>query len=101
MPSPPPQSPVVPSPIHPLPRITADLATNAKRNLTSAQVHGAKTRNVEYLVDAQFQHCTALISIGVQSNYTPLSRRRRCLGRKPCLMEEYWVDAEYGMTGDI
>ncbi|KLJ06986.1 1-aminocyclopropane-1-carboxylate deaminase, partial [Blastomyces silverae] len=65
-----------PSPIHLLPRITADLSNNkvsiyAKReDLNSALAYGGnKTRKLEYLVaDALDQRCDTLVSIGgVQS----------------------------------
>ncbi|OQD98574.1 hypothetical protein PENVUL_c071G07849 [Penicillium vulpinum] len=107
-----------PSPIHPLPRITADLAQNnphprvtiyAKRDdLNSAFAYGGnKTRKLEYLLaDAQAQGCTTLVSIGgVQSNHTrQVAAVAARSGLKARLVQEHWVewvDPGYESTGNI
>lgn len=95
-----------PSPIHPLPRITADLAQNnpspkvtiyAKRDdLNSAYAYGGnKTRKLEYLLaDALAQGCDTLVSIGgVQSNHTrQVAAVAARTGLKARLVQEHWVD---------
>ena len=95
-----------PSPIHPLPRITTDLARNnphppvtiyAKRDdLNSAYAYGGnKTRKLEYLLaDAQAQGCDTLVSIGgVQSNHTrQVAAIAARTGLKARLVQEHWVD---------
>ncbi|KAJ5228978.1 hypothetical protein N7489_009686 [Penicillium chrysogenum] len=107
-----------PSPIHPLPRTTADLAKNnphplvtiyAKRDdLNSAYAYGGnKTRKLEYLLaDAQAQGCTTLVSIGgVQSNHTrQVAAVAARSGLKARLVQEHWVDwtdPGYESTGNI
>ncbi|CRL23246.1 Pyridoxal phosphate-dependent enzyme, beta subunit [Penicillium camemberti] len=107
-----------PSPIHPLPRITADLAKNnphphvtiyAKRDdLNSAYAYGGnKTRKLEYLLaEAQAQGCTTLVSIGgVQSNHTrQVAAVAARSGLKARLVQEHWVDwtdPGYESTGNI
>ncbi|KAJ5363722.1 1-aminocyclopropane-1-carboxylate deaminase [Penicillium cataractarum] len=95
-----------PSPIHTLPRITADLAQNnphppvtiyAKRDdLNSAYAYGGnKTRKLEYLLaDAQAQGCDTLVSIGgVQSNHTrQVAAVAARSGLQARLVQEHWVD---------
>lgn len=95
-----------PSPIHTLPRITADLALNnphplvtiyAKRDdLNSAYAYGGnKTRKLEYLLaDALSQGCDTLVSIGgVQSNHTrQVAAVAARSGLKARLVQEHWVD---------
>ncbi|KAJ5855376.1 1-aminocyclopropane-1-carboxylate deaminase [Penicillium soppii] len=107
-----------PSPIHPLPRITADLANNnpkpkvtiyAKRDdLNSAFAYGGnKTRKLEYLLaDALAQGCDTLVSIGgVQSNHTrQVAAVAARSGLKARLVQEHWVDWSdkgYEDTGNI
>lgn len=107
-----------PSPIHALPRITADLATNnphpqvtiyAKRDdLNSAYAYGGnKTRKLEYLLaDALAQGCDTLVSIGgVQSNHTrQVAAVAARSGLKARLVQEHWVEWEdggYDVVGNI
>ncbi|KAJ6123081.1 hypothetical protein N7512_005546 [Penicillium capsulatum] len=110
-----------PSPIHALPRISADLARNnpylrvniyAKRDdLNSAFAYGGnKTRKLEYLLaDAQAQECDTLVSIGgVQSNHTrqvaAVAAVAARSGLKARLVQEHWVDWEdpgYDSVGNI
>lgn len=94
-----------PSPIHPLPRISTDLARTtphgpfiyAKRDdLNSAYAYGGnKTRKLEYLLaDAQAQGCDTLASIGgVQSNHTrQVAAVAARTGLRARLVQEHWVD---------
>ncbi|GES57017.1 1-aminocyclopropane-1-carboxylate deaminase [Aspergillus terreus] len=90
-----------PSPIHALPRITADLNTSAtiyakRDDLNSGLAYGGnKTRKLEYLVaDALAQHADVLISIGgVQSNHTrQVAAAAARTGLKARLVQEHWVD---------
>ncbi|KAJ5115489.1 hypothetical protein NUU61_001248 [Penicillium alfredii] len=95
-----------PSPIHALPRISADLARNsphspvtiyAKRDdLNSAYAYGGnKTRKLEYLLaDAQAQGCDTLVSIGgIQSNHTrQVAAVAARTGLQARLVQEHWVD---------
>lgn len=107
-----------PSPIHALPRITADLAANnphplvtiyAKRDdLNSAYAYGGnKTRKLEYLLaDALAQGCDTLVSIGgVQSNHTrQVAAVAARSGLKAALVQERWVewaDQGYDVVGNI
>jgi 1-aminocyclopropane-1-carboxylate deaminase len=107
-----------PSPIHALPRITADLALNnphpqvtiyAKRDdLNSAYAYGGnKTRKLEYLLaDALAQGCDTLVSIGgVQSNHTrQVAAVAARSGLKAQLVQEHWVewdDKGYEAVGNI
>lgn len=107
-----------PSPIHALPRISADLARDsphppvtiyAKRDdLNSAYAYGGnKTRKLEYLLaDAQAQGCDTLVSIGgVQSNHTrQVAAVAARTGLKARLVQEHWVDWEdkgYDSVGNI
>lgn len=90
-----------PSPIHSLPRMSAELSPNvaiyAKReDLSSALAYGGnKTRKLEYLLpDALSQNSTHLISIGgVQSNHTrQVAAAAAKAGLKATLVQEKWVD---------
>ncbi|KAJ5763435.1 hypothetical protein N7533_002116 [Penicillium manginii] len=107
-----------PSPIHLLPRITADLASTsphpkvniyAKRDdLNSAYAYGGnKTRKLEYLLaDALAQNCNTLVSIGgVQSNHTrQVAAVAARSGLKARLVQEHWVDwvdRGYDSVGNI
>lgn len=107
---------LTPSPIHPLPRISADLSSPtskvslyAKReDLTSALAFGGnKTRKLEYLVaDALARKCTTLVSIGgVQSNHTrQVAAVAARSGLKAVLVQENWVDWQdpgYEVVGNI
>ncbi|OQE18986.1 hypothetical protein PENSTE_c016G04950 [Penicillium steckii] len=107
-----------PSPIHLLPRISADLAASsphpkvniyAKRDdLNSAYAYGGnKTRKLEYLLaDAVAQGCDTLVSIGgVQSNHTrQVAAVAARTGLKAKLVQEHWVDwvdKGYDSVGNI
>jgi 1-aminocyclopropane-1-carboxylate deaminase len=107
-----------PSPIHALPRISADLARSstyppvtiyAKRDdLNSAYAYGGnKTRKLEYLLaDAQAQGCDTLVSIGgIQSNHTrQVAAVAARTGMKARLVQEHWVDwtdKGYDSVGNI
>jgi len=89
-----------PSPIHPLPRLSAHLggaAIWAKReDCNSGLAYGGnKTRKLEYLVpDALAQGADTLVSIGgVQSNHTrQVAAVAAKLGLKAVLVQEKWVD---------
>ncbi|KAF7714649.1 1-aminocyclopropane-1-carboxylate deaminase [Penicillium ucsense] len=106
-----------PSPIHPLPRITADLALvrargggdgdgdadnvsiYAKReDLNSPYAFGGnKTRKLEYLLaDALSRHCDTLVSVGgIQSNHTrQVAAVAARTGLRAVLVQENWVDWE-------
>ncbi|KAF3932085.1 hypothetical protein ABW20_dc0105980 [Dactylellina cionopaga] len=102
-----------PSPIHLLPRISADLSVPiyAKReDLNSALAFGGnKTRKLEYLLaEALSTDCTTLVSIGgFQSNHTrQVSAVAAATGLKCKLVQEKWVDWEdtfgvYDKVGNI
>jgi 1-aminocyclopropane-1-carboxylate deaminase len=89
-----------PSPIHPLPRLTAHLGGAkvwAKReDCNSGLAYGGnKTRKLEYLVpDALAQGADTLVSIGgVQSNHTrQVAAVAAALGLQAVLVQEKWVD---------
>ena len=89
-----------PSPVHPLPRLTAELggaAIWAKREDCNSGLAfgGNKTRKLEYLVpDALAQGATHLVSIGgVQSNHTrQVAAVAASLGLRARLVQESWVD---------
>ena len=89
-----------PSPIHPLPRLTAHLGGAqiwAKReDCNSGLAYGGnKTRKLEYLVpEALAQGADTLVSIGgVQSNHTrQVAAVAAKLGLKAVLVQEKWVD---------
>ncbi|SDU77894.1 1-aminocyclopropane-1-carboxylate deaminase [Jiangella alkaliphila] len=89
-----------PSPVHPLPRLTAHLggaAAWAKRDdCNSGLAYGGnKTRKLEYIVpDALAQGADTLVSIGgYQSNHTrQVAAVAASLGLKAVLVQEHWVD---------
>ncbi|KAK2796755.1 hypothetical protein FQN50_009436 [Emmonsiellopsis sp. PD_5] len=102
-----------PSPIHSLPRITADLGGRvsiyAKReDINCALAYGGnKTRKLEYLAaDALAQGCDTLVSIGgIQSNHTrQVAAVAARLGLRARLVQENWVDWQdpgYETVGNI
>ncbi len=107
-----------PSPIHPLPRLSAALggavAIWAKREDCNSGIAfgGNKVRKLEYLVaDALARGCDTLVSIGgVQSNHTRQVTGVACrLGLKAVTVQEGWVDwpdltgpdTAYGTVGNI
>ena len=101
-----------PSPVHPLPRLTAHLGGAkiwAKReDCNSALAYGGnKTRKLEYLIaDALNNGCDTLVSIGgVQSNHTrQVAAAAAATGLKCVLIQESWVDwpdAVYDKVGNI
>jgi 1-aminocyclopropane-1-carboxylate deaminase len=89
-----------PSPVHPLPRLTAHLGGAqvwAKREDCSSGLAygGNKTRKLEYLVpDALAQGADTLVSIGgYQSNHTrQVAAVAASLGLRAVLVQENWVD---------
>ncbi|KAK4172356.1 putative 1-aminocyclopropane-1-carboxylate deaminase [Triangularia setosa] len=103
-----------PSPIHPLPRLSAHLGGKvniyAKReDLNSGLAYGGnKTRKLEYLLpEALEQGCDTLISIGgIQSNHTrQVAAVASSLGLSVSLVQEDWVpgwkDPSYEKVGNI
>jgi 1-aminocyclopropane-1-carboxylate deaminase len=101
-----------PSPVHPLPRLTAHLggaAVWAKREDCNSGIAfgGNKTRKLEYLVaDALARGCDTLVSIGgVQSNHTrQVAAVAAHVGLKCVLIQESWVDwpdPVYDKVGNI
>lgn len=89
-----------PSPVHPLPRLTAHLGGAsiwAKREDCNAGLAygGNKTRKLEYIVpDALAKGADTLVSIGgYQSNHTrQVAAVAASLGLKAVLVQENWVD---------
>jgi len=89
-----------PSPIHPLPRLSAELGGAqiwAKREDCNSGLAfgGNKTRKLEYIVpDALAQGADTLVSIGgVQSNHTrQVAAVAAKLGLKAVLVQEAWVN---------
>lgn len=89
-----------PSPVHPMPRLTAHLGGAdiwAKREDCNAGLAygGNKTRKLEYLVpDALAQGADTLVSIGgYQSNHTrQVAAVAASLGLKAVLVQENWVN---------
>jgi 1-aminocyclopropane-1-carboxylate deaminase len=90
-----------PSPIHPLPRLSAALGGSvevwAKREDCNSGIAygGNKVRKLEYLAaDALAQGCDTLVSIGgIQSNHTRQVTGVAChLGLKAVTVQEGWVD---------
>ncbi|WP_312178756.1 1-aminocyclopropane-1-carboxylate deaminase [Arthrobacter sp.] len=90
-----------PSPVHPLPRLSAHLGGGveiwAKREDVNSGLAfgGNKTRKLEYLVpDALAQGADTLVSIGgYQSNHTrQVAAVAAKLGLKARLVQENWVD---------
>ena len=90
-----------PSPIHPLPRLSAALGGEveiwAKREDCNSGIAfgGNKVRKLEYLVaEAIAQGCDTLVSIGgIQSNHTRQVTGVAChLGFEVVTVQEHWVD---------
>src|SRR3954463_368336 len=102
-----------PSPVHPLPRLSAALGGKvelwAKReDCNSGLAYGGnKVRKLEYLAaDALAQGCDTLVSIGgVQSNHTrQVAAVAAHLGLRCVLVQEHWVqwpDVVYDKVGNI
>jgi 1-aminocyclopropane-1-carboxylate deaminase len=102
-----------PSPVHPLPRLSAALGGRveiwAKREDCNSGIAfgGNKVRKLEYLVgDALAQGCDTLVSIGgVQSNHTrAVTGVARHLGLGVVTVQEHWVDWDdpgYEIVGNI
>ncbi|MEO8625741.1 MAG: 1-aminocyclopropane-1-carboxylate deaminase [Candidatus Limnocylindrales bacterium] len=102
-----------PSPVHPLPRLSAALGGKveiwAKREDCNSGIAfgGNKVRKLEYLAaDALAQGCDTLVSIGgVQSNHTrAVTGVARHLGLKVVTVQEHWVDWDdpgYDVVGNI
>lgn len=102
-----------PSPVHPLPRLSAHLGGKveiwAKReDLSSGLAFGGnKVRKLEYLAaDALARGCDTLVSIGgIQSNHTrQVAAVAASLGLKAVLVQENWVewsDPLYDKVGNI
>ena len=102
-----------PSPIHPLPRLTAALGGRveiwAKREDCNSGIAfgGNKVRKLEYLAaDAIAQGCDTLVSIGgVQSNHTrQVTGVARHLGLGAVTVQERWVestDENYERVGNL
>ena len=102
-----------PSPIHPLPRLTAALGGRveiwAKREDCNSGIAfgGNKVRKLEYLAaDAIAQGCDTLVSIGgVQSNHTrQVTGVARHLGLGAVTVQEQWVestDENYERVGNL
>ena len=102
-----------PSPIHPLPRLSAALGGGveiwAKREDCNSGIAygGNKVRKLEYLAaDALAQGCDTLVSIGgVQSNHTrQVTGVARHLGLEAVTVQEAWVDTDdplYDRVGNI
>jgi 1-aminocyclopropane-1-carboxylate deaminase len=102
-----------PSPVHPLPRLSAHLGGKveiwAKREDCNSGIAfgGNKTRKLEYLVaDALAQGCDTLVSIGgIQSNHTrQVTGVAAHLGLKAVTVQESWVDwpdVTYDRVGNI
>ncbi|HJT63656.1 MAG TPA: 1-aminocyclopropane-1-carboxylate deaminase [Candidatus Limnocylindria bacterium] len=102
-----------PSPIHPLPRLSAALGGEveiwAKREDCNSGIAfgGNKVRKLEYLAaDAIATGCDTLVSIGgVQSNHTrAVTGVARHLGLSVVTVQEHWVDWDdpgYETVGNI
>jgi len=102
-----------PSPVHPLPRLSAALGGGveiwAKREDCNSGIAfgGNKVRKLEYLAaDAIAQGCDTLVSIGgVQSNHTrAVTGVARHLGLGVVTVQEHWVDWDdpgYEVVGNI
>ena len=102
-----------PSPIHPLPRLSAHLGGQveiwAKREDCNSGLAfgGNKLRKLEYLVpEALAKGCDTLVSIGgVQSNHTrQVAAVAAHLGLGCVLVQEHWVewpDSVYDRVGNI
>ncbi len=102
-----------PSPVHPLPRLSAHLGGQveiwAKREDCNSGIAfgGNKTRKLEYLVAEALAHgCDTLVSIGgIQSNHTrQVTGVAAHLGLKAVTVQESWVDwpdVTYDRVGNI
>ena len=100
-----------PSPIHPLPRLSAELGLEvwAKRDdiASGLAFGGNKVRKLEWLAaDALAQGCDTLVSIGnIQSNHTrQVAAVAAVLGMRCLLVQEEWTkwdDPAYGKVGNI
>jgi 1-aminocyclopropane-1-carboxylate deaminase len=102
-----------PSPVHPLPRLSAALGGGvevwAKREDCNSGIAygGNKVRKLEYLAaDALAQGCDTLVSIGgVQSNHTrQVAGVAAHLGLRAVTVQEHWVewpDPVYERVGNI
>jgi 1-aminocyclopropane-1-carboxylate deaminase len=102
-----------PSPIHPLPRLSAALGGSveiwAKREDCNSGIAfgGNKVRKLEYVAaDAIARGCDTLVSIGgVQSNHTrAVTGVARHLGLGVVTVQEHWVDWDdpgYEIVGNI
>lgn len=100
-----------PSPIHPLPRLSAELGVEiwAKRDdiASGLAFGGNKVRKLEWLAaDAVAQGCDTLVSIGnIQSNHTrQVAAVAAVLGMKCRLVQEEWTkwdDPVYDKVGNI
>jgi 1-aminocyclopropane-1-carboxylate deaminase len=102
-----------PSPVHPLPRLSAALGGKveiwAKREDCNSGIAfgGNKVRKLEYLAaEALAQGCDTLVSIGgIQSNHTRQVTGVAChLGLKAVTVQEGWVDwpdVVYDKVGNI
>jgi len=102
-----------PSPVHPLPRLSAALGGKveiwAKREDCNSGIAfgGNKVRKLEYLVaDALAKGCDTLVSIGgIQSNHTrAVTGVARHLGLNVVTVQEHWVewdDPGYEIVGNI
>jgi 1-aminocyclopropane-1-carboxylate deaminase len=102
-----------PSPIHPLPRLSAALGGGvevwAKREDCNSGIAfgGNKVRKLEYVAaDALARGCDTLVSIGgVQSNHTrAVTGVARHLGLGVVTVQEHWVDWDdpgYDIVGNI
>src|SRR6476646_5162477 len=102
-----------PSPLHPLPRLSAALGGTvriwAKREDCNSGIAfgGNKVRKLEYLAaEALAQGCDTLVSIGgVQSNHTrQVTGVARHLGLEAGTVQEHWVDwpdPSYELVGTV
>ena len=102
-----------PSPVHPLPRLSAALGGDveiwAKREDCNSGIAfgGNKVRKLEYLAaDALATGCDTLVSIGgIQSNHTrAVTGVARHLGLGAVTVQEHWVDWDdpiYERVGNI
>lgn len=100
-----------PSPVHKLPRLSAELGVEvwAKRDDVSSGLAfgGNKVRKLEWLAaDAQAQGCDTLVSIGnIQSNHTrQVAAVAAILGMRCRLVQEEWTrwdDPVYDKVGNI
>lgn len=99
-----------PTPIHPLPRLTAHLDASvqlwAKREDCNSGIGsgGNKLRKLEYIIpDALRQGCDTLVTLGgVQSNHTrQVAAVAAALGLRCVLIQGKWVDHQGIGYGDV